>query len=47
VIRGVVTTSISCCDLCSACRVLCDSHNRHAVHTSQHEILVATTPHVI
>jgi hypothetical protein len=43
-IYGVVATSISGCDVCTACRVV--SHTtRHAVHTSQPETLVATTPH--
>jgi len=32
----------------TVCRMVCDSHTtRHAVHTSQPEILVATTPHII
>jgi len=50
-ICGVVATSISGCDVCTACRVVCDYTAyytaRHAVHTSQPEILVATTPHII
>jgi hypothetical protein len=37
----VVATNITGCGVCTACHVV------HAVHTSQPEILVTTTPHAI
>jgi len=47
-ICGVVATSISGCDVCTAYRVVCESHTtRHSVHTSQTEVFVATTQHII
>ena len=45
-ICGVVTTSISGCDVCTEYCVVCDT-TRQAVHISQPEILVATTLHII
>jgi hypothetical protein len=46
-ICGVVATSIEACDVCTACCVECDDVTHNTARSTQPEILVATTPHII